>query len=405
MTLNLTELEAVVADMQKVLIGSTFLDFRQLDEFNGIMALQTANGIKNIRFSASLRLSRIHFTKSRPPAAKGPTGYAFEGKMFRELKEMRLKEIKTAFGDRVVIMRFSNDSYDRKLIFECSGHHPNLFLTDEHEEVIGLLVPSHSKKRLLKIGRRYTKPLAREKAITEAFRFAPGSGKGDLSARIEAAYKELEAKEASVLKAVEVRNGLAELLERIKRTNQQLRERGQDVQSALEHAAKVELALRAVLEGQPNAVEQGEKILEAERAKKVERPKARHRRFETRSGLPILVAADEQDNQVLLFETAKDDDLWFQVESGAGAHVILQNARKDLPFEELLDAALLAVFFSKEHESREAPVLCTHKRNIRLDQKGRQLGSIRLLRTQTFKIRPDPVRMKRLLSSEKGARA
>lgn len=449
MTLSLTEIEAVVADLQDALAGAVFCDFRQLDETSAILVLTIGGEPRFVRLTAAPRLSRIHLTATRPPKVRGATGFAFEGKVFRELKDMALREVRTAFRDRVVILAFGGANHGRKLIFECSGHHPNLYLTDERDEILGMLLPSHSHRRDLRPGRRYSRPLKVEGEPLDAFRFASGAGAGDLSARIEAAYALEAAREADAARAARVRRDLRARLDADQRLAERLRgdlaratEAGAspqasepapggaraarqagalpEIQSRLEEVTlrvgRTQAALMALLEGAPDSLAQGEAWLREvpttgrpadpaptapgmRHGPSPERP-GRHRVFATRAGNSILVAADARDNAELTFHTAREDDLWFQVEGGGGAHVLLPGGREDRPFEELLDAALLAVHFSGADPAGEVPVTCTHRRNLRPERRSPEPGAVRVVRAQTIRVRPDPTRLRRLLASE-----
>lgn len=465
MTLSLTEIEAVVADLQNALAGAAFTDFRQLDESSAILVLTTGGGPRFVRLTAAPRVSRIHLTGNPPPKVRGATGFSFEGKVFRELKGMALQDVRTAFRDRVVILAFAGASHGRKLIFECSGHHANLYLTDGRDEILGMLLPSHSHRRDLRPGRRYSRPLKVEGEPLDAFRFAAGAGAGDLSARIEAAYALEAAREADAVRAARVRRDLRARMDADQRLAERLRgdlarategsASPQDsepdpsgaraarqaaalpaIQVRLEEVTlrmgQTQAALMAILEGAPDALARGEAWLRQlqapghsgasgpsrdasgslppraeaantdsgmRRGQSAERP-TRHRVFATRSGSRILVAADARDNAELTFRTAQDDDLWFQVEGGGGAHVLLPGALEDRPFDELLDAALLAVHFSGADPAREVPVTCTHRRNLRPERRSPEPGAVRVVRAQTIRVRPDPTRLRRLLASE-----
>lgn len=463
MTLSVTELEAVVADLQATLAGAAFQDFRQIDETSAVLVLGTPGGARFVRVTAAPRQSRIHLTRQPPPRVRGATGFSFEGRVFRELKNMALADVRMAFRDRVVVLRFQGQAFGRKLIFECSGHHANLFLVDERDEILALMVASHSHRRDLRPGRRYAKPLKVEGDSLDSFRFAEGAGAGDLSARIEAAYAAEAAREVDAARATHVRQRLRARLDSDTRLAERLRgdleraagtpasapsredaapagrvarqaEARPAIQARLDQAmlriGRVQAAIMALLEGLHDAVAQGEAVLRevegAERPATPTRPETasrgprtprgearpgalppppagsgRHRVFRTRAGNPILVASDPRDNAALTFGTATDDDLWFQVEGGGGAHVVLPASRDDRPFDELLDAALLAVHFSGADPRQETPVTCTHRRNLRPERRSAEPGAVRVVRSQTIRVRPDATRLKRLLGSER----
>ncbi len=468
MTLSLTELEAVVADLKDTVLDASFSNFRQIDETAAILVMSTPTGPRFVRITAAPRVSRLHLTGTRPPQTRGATGFSFEGRVFRELKETVLSQIRTVFHDRVVMLVFEGKSHKRKLIFECSGHHPNLFLTDDREEILAMMLPSHSHLRELRLGRRYARPLKVETEPFDSFRFASGAGAGDLSTRIETAYALEATREADTALATRIRQRLRVLLDADQRLVEGLRnelarsveatqaqtpdienestargarkaDAGGAIQARLDavlpRIGRTEAAIMALLEGAPDALSQGETLLAdlvgtgraspafgrrdpasaasgsgdssgpggtpfAERPLATGGSDSRHREFKTRAGNPILVASDPRDNEELTFRTAGDDDLWFQVEGGGGAHVLLPGARDDRPFEELLDAAILAVQFSGADPRQEVAVVCTHRRNLRPEGRSPEPGAVRIVRAQTIRVRPDAARLRRLLETE-----
>jgi hypothetical protein len=78
----------------------------------------------------------------------------------------------------------------------------------------------------------------------------------------------------------------------------------------------------------------------------------------------------------------------------------LPGARDDRPFDELLDAATLAVHFSGADPRQEVPVTCTHRRNLRPERRAPEPGGVRVVRAQTIRVRPDVGRLRRLLETE-----
>jgi len=185
MTLTQQELEIVVTELQKRLDEATLIQIYQVDEHSVILEFMTPIGKTNLLICTRPCFSRIHIT-SKPVPQDVPSTRFIE--KVRALLPAKLTKLGMRFHDRVVSIGLGTTP-PRYLLFECSGHHPNLFLLDENDVILDLLKPSRSHKRNLKIGRRYEKPLKHFGERLEALRFLP-SGLG-VSSQIEAYYEKL----------------------------------------------------------------------------------------------------------------------------------------------------------------------------------------------------------------------
>jgi len=185
MTLTQQELEIVVSELQRRLDDATLLQIYQVDEHTVLLELMTPVGKTNLLICTRPCFSRIHITSK--PIPKEVLSTRFVEKV-QALLPARVEKIGMRFHDRVVSIGLGTTP-PRFLLFECSGHHPNLFLLDENDVILELLKPSRSHKRNLKVGRRYEKPLKHFGERLEALRFLP-SGLG-VSSQIEAYYDRL----------------------------------------------------------------------------------------------------------------------------------------------------------------------------------------------------------------------
>lgn len=82
--------------------------------------------------------------------------------------------------------------------------------------------------------------------------------------------------------------------------------------------------------------------------------------FTTRSGKKILVGRNARSNEELSINVARGNDMWFHVEAGSGSHVILRyEKRGSFHAEDIIDAAVLALYFSKLRKEKKGDVVYT----------------------------------------------
>lgn len=121
------------------------------------------------------------------------------------------------------------------------------------------------------------------------------------------------------------------------------------------------------------------------------------RRFVSHLGASILVGKDDADNDRLTHRIAKANDIWLHIEGFPGSHVVLRVERgKNASLDDLLDAARLAVHFSKRRGAARATVTYTPRKYVR---KGRGKPGLAIVeRGKTLVIDHDPVRLADLLA-------
>lgn len=120
-----------------------------------------------------------------------------------------------------------------------------------------------------------------------------------------------------------------------------------------------------------------------------------YRRFVSRSGFPLWVGRSREENQALTFREARPDDLWFHVKQTPGSHVVLFCGKRDVPLEDLLDAAELAVFYSTARRSSMVPVDYTRRKAIKKRPHG-EPGQVLYRQEKTLFITPEQARLRRL---------
>lgn len=123
------------------------------------------------------------------------------------------------------------------------------------------------------------------------------------------------------------------------------------------------------------------------------------RRFVSQEGLRILVARNRRQNDELTFTIARGNDYWFHVLGWPGPHVVVRKPPdKAVSPETLLDAAHLAVHFSKIRGTDYAEVIYTQCKNVRR-LKGAPKGTVSYAETRTLQVRVSRRRLGRLLGN------
>jgi predicted ribosome quality control (RQC) complex YloA/Tae2 family protein len=130
------------------------------------------------------------------------------------------------------------------------------------------------------------------------------------------------------------------------------------------------------------------------RRPKVE-PRKPYRTFVSKDGIEMLVGRTASDNDELTFRIANGNDWWFHVRDYPGSHVVIR-ARDDLPEQTLLDAATLAVHFSRGASGGKRDVSWTRRKFVS-KARGAPPGQVLLSSHKTIHLRPEPDRLARLL--------
>ncbi len=131
------------------------------------------------------------------------------------------------------------------------------------------------------------------------------------------------------------------------------------------------------------------------RKKPVQEPRKPYHTFVSKDGIEMLVGRTAADNDELTFAVANGNDFWFHVRDYPGSHVVIR-AREELPPETLLDAATLAVHFSKADSHAKRDVSWTRRKFV-TKARGAPPGQVLLSSHKTLHLRPDPARLARLL--------
>ena len=97
--------------------------------------------------------------------------------------------------------------------------------------------------------------------------------------------------------------------------------------------------------------------------KKVIKPKPMH--YKSIDGLDIYIGKNNNQNDNLTMQFAKDHDIWLHTKDIPGSHVIIKTDGQAVPDSTLNQAVMLAAFYSKASTSSLVPVDYTKKKHVR----------------------------------------
>ena len=116
----------------------------------------------------------------------------------------------------------------------------------------------------------------------------------------------------------------------------------------------------------------------------------------TVDGWYILVGRDANENDELLRHHVRGDDLWLHVRDFPGGYVFIKARKgKTVPLDILLDAANLAVYYSKARNAGKTDLYYTHVKYLRRAKNGPK-GLVLPTQEKNLCIEPDKNRLARL---------
>ncbi|ADN01310.1 NFACT RNA binding domain-containing protein [Spirochaeta thermophila] len=117
-------------------------------------------------------------------------------------------------------------------------------------------------------------------------------------------------------------------------------------------------------------------------------------------GFLIIVGRNAKESDEVLRHHARGNDLWLHVRDWPGGHVIIRSQKgKEIPHPVILDAAQLAIHFSKAKHEEVVDLYCTHVKYLRRAKHG-TLGTVIPTREKNITVRRDPARISSLLQRE-----
>ncbi len=116
----------------------------------------------------------------------------------------------------------------------------------------------------------------------------------------------------------------------------------------------------------------------------------------TVNGWYILVGRDANENDELLRHHVRGDDMWLHVRDFPGGYVFIKARKgKTVPLDILLDAANLAVYYSKARNAGKTDLYYTHVKYLRRAKNGPK-GLVLPTQEKNLCIEPDKERLARL---------
>jgi len=106
------------------------------------------------------------------------------------------------------------------------------------------------------------------------------------------------------------------------------------------------------------------------------------REFRSPEGLTIYCGKHNLGNEYLLHHLARGNDLWFHAQGIPGAHVLLKVGKKEPSFTSILNAAMIAAYYSKGKDAGKIPVDYTEVKNVR-KPKGARPGYVTYFHQKT----------------------
>jgi len=112
----------------------------------------------------------------------------------------------------------------------------------------------------------------------------------------------------------------------------------------------------------------------------------------------VWVGKSDEGNDILTTRLARGGDLFFHIKGDPGSHVILRTGKDEPPQESLLEAAELAVNFSRARHATRAAVHIAAVKDIS-KPRGAKPGLVYVHRGRALRLRRSPERLARILAA------
>ena len=440
MRIPLADLQRAVAE-QRGLAGMHVDNVFQVDP--RAFLLRLAPGKLSVLVDANRNRPRLLVTDDPPAVPDRPP--MFGSILRRALRGGRVLDASLLAEDRIYALDFEVGGETKRLVLEAIGTHPNLLLLKDDGEVERVLDGEIAKRRGNPIGAAYALPPAPK--FREEESLLPADLPGDAFAanlfldrlaraevssarketdekkrervldRVRRALKKVDQDESRLPDAMALRKNGAFLLEHFPALTQGMKKfRGvpldpklapnENIDRIFQQARKAERAgpalatRRAALQDLLERIEAGEDVPESAipgRRKGKEPPRRPYRVFLSANGDRILVGKGGRDNDETTLKVAGPNDIFLHVRGTPGAHVIVP-VRKGAQVNEetLVDAAHLALHYSKMKKADKADITWTPRRNVK-KPKGAKAGLVSVSRESVLHLRREPARLARLL--------
>lgn len=121
--------------------------------------------------------------------------------------------------------------------------------------------------------------------------------------------------------------------------------------------------------------------------KKDNKPGTDMRKYISCKGNMIIVGKNNKQNDYLTLRLADNEDYWFHTKDIPGSHVLIKSAGKKVTDEELLEAGILAAYYSKARMSANVPVDYMMKKNVKKPS-GAKPGMVIYEKNKTLYVTP-----------------
>lgn len=115
-------------------------------------------------------------------------------------------------------------------------------------------------------------------------------------------------------------------------------------------------------------------------------------------GFLILCGRNQKENREVTFRAAKGNDIWMHVKQISGSHVLIKSKKnKTVPLQTLLEAAQLALFYSKVRNSKKTEVDYTFRKNVKPIRGS--VSKVTYSANKSLVVDSDPALVKKILQS------
>ena len=440
MRLPLPDWKRLIAEQQR-LVGMHVDNVYQVDP--RAFLLKLTPGKLFLLIDVNRERARLLVTDDPPAIPDRPP--MFGSILRRALRDGLVTGVSLLGEDRLAAIDFDVGGEPRRLVLEAIAAHPNLLLLDADGKVERVMDGEVAKKRGNPIGAEYTPPPP-PKFRPEESLLPEDLAPGDFAANLH--FDRIAREGVSAAKAEKEDRQRERNLERLRRALRgvsgdekkradptALRKQGElllenfpalttgmkkfrgvpldprlapneNIDRIFQQARKAEragpalAARRADLEAMLARVEAGEHVSDNAlpgRGKGKEPPRRPYRVFLAQNGDRILVGKGGRDNDETTMKVAGHNDVFLHVRGTPGAHVIVPVRKgQEIAEQTLLDAAHLAVHYSKMKRADKADVSWTPRRNVK-KPKGAKPGLVSVSREKVLHLRREPERLARLL--------
>ncbi len=113
----------------------------------------------------------------------------------------------------------------------------------------------------------------------------------------------------------------------------------------------------------------------------------------------IYVGKNSKQNEFLTMKMAKKEDLWFHTKGIPGSHVIVKTEGKEVPEQTMIEASILAAYYSSGRNSSSVEVDYTEKKHVRKPKKAKT-GMVIYENQKTLMVNPQLLKSQNITKVE-----